>query len=774
MKRHISWRLAAYGLSLVVTAAFILITSACGSAQPLSTQPSAPDSATQPDAAVWEGTMQEALNDLAVLPAPENLSSEDFQALKRALLQALLASGVRAISAVPLSPASAVNDLTAWANEDSSAQLCWTYRNQGDYDQNSEVNISDLTAVGIHLSKTDAWPFWNAARAADGDANNEVNIADVTPIGQWLGCKVENYVIEASDTGAAPWEEVDQVAFSSGVVPDMGGLCRFSYKLESPVLDRYYRVVPVNGSNIGVAASPVQYTGELAPTYTVAGVIEEYGSPIPNIAVTLSVSDPNGYTVDPLYTGADGSYSISDLSDGITATLTPDADGLVFLPLQLGVTIEGADIDNADFTAFAPEELQADLPAEAVQNSLISFELRIVDDADTTLPNFNTIASLDSDPAGMTVVEAPEFVDGVAQASIRFEDVGQYTVSINGLGESLDGELGTTEISAATTPEIAIAKWQGGADTAISLTFDDGTTDHWERGLPMWDDYGWDVTLGILSQRFYGNDDRIPQLQQAFDAGHELANHTYTHPDLTTLTEEQRREELQFTNDFLIYWVEGLDRVDTLIYPYETFNDAVISQAQSMGFLFARSGSQGISEYAQLNDAYDPPFMHLYAWANLNMIAVSIWDSVTDWAVTTGDWLVEECHGIGTEGETGVGWSPRPEYEFRAHYDHMASYGSQLWVAPVSTVGRYIMERNAAQLTTISSGGSELSFTLTHSLDPTVFDVPVTVSVSMPATWTSATVTQAGTPLTFTASDNRDQININVMPNGGTVVVSWL
>ena len=38
-----------------------------------------------------------------------------------------------------------------------------------------------------------------------------------------------------------------------------------------------------------------------------------------------------------------------------------------------------------------------------------------------------------------------------------------------------------------------------------------------------------------MANKFIGHPERIAQLQAAFDAGHELANHTTTHPDITTI-----------------------------------------------------------------------------------------------------------------------------------------------------------------------------------------------------------------------------------------------
>lgn len=91
----------------------------------------------------------------------------------------------------------------------SAVRLSWTEQLVGDYDQNGEVNVGDITPLGQHFGDSveyDApnqhggfkrWPSgvpgdipsggppatnnWRRARI-DGDSNGEINISDVTPI----------------------------------------------------------------------------------------------------------------------------------------------------------------------------------------------------------------------------------------------------------------------------------------------------------------------------------------------------------------------------------------------------------------------------------------------------------------------------------------------------------------------------------------------------------------------------------------------------------------
>lgn len=70
----------------------------------------------------------------------------------------------------------------------------WHY---GDGDQNGEVNIADMTPIGLYFGESTA-DDWAAVRA-DYDHNTEVNIADLTQIGLYFGEGTTSYAIEGSD-----------------------------------------------------------------------------------------------------------------------------------------------------------------------------------------------------------------------------------------------------------------------------------------------------------------------------------------------------------------------------------------------------------------------------------------------------------------------------------------------------------------------------------------------------------------------------------------------
>lgn len=70
-------------------------------------------------------------------------------------------------------------------------------------------------------------------------------------------------------------------------------------------------------------------------------------------------------------------------------------------------------------------------------------------------------------------------------------------------------------------------------------------------------------------------------VQRAFEEGHRIGNHTYTHPDLTKLSEAGVREELKRTEDLIAEFL-----TDHKLYrpPYGAHNPTVDNVAREMGY----------------------------------------------------------------------------------------------------------------------------------------------------------------------------------------------
>lgn len=251
------WTNKAAGLGTGVTVVcMVLWLCSCGG--------SMSDGAGLPDGDAARSTarsmgLAEALAETEAMQAPAGVDVEEFGELQAELMRVLQEQGTeRFISSAPTSQASAVNDLMITHNPDGSADLAWTYKNQGDGDLNSEVNIADLTPMGIHLGKNGQSADWFKARNTDNDRNLEVNISDITPIGSNFLTKLEGYWLQRAVAVDSTWNPVSQIAFDTSAVNSENAQREFSFHLNVPADGNFYRVAPYEGGNIGIPSNAVQ------------------------------------------------------------------------------------------------------------------------------------------------------------------------------------------------------------------------------------------------------------------------------------------------------------------------------------------------------------------------------------------------------------------------------------------------------------------------------------------------------------------------------------
>ncbi len=104
----------------------------------------------------------------------------------------------------------------------------------------------------------------------------------------------------------------------------------------------------------------------------------------------------------------------------------------------------------------------------------------------------------------------------------------------------------------------------------LALTFDDGPSAHTERLLDLFEKHGGKGTFFVLGNMIDG---RETTLQRIFVEGHEIGNHSWSHRQLTTLSEEEITDQIMMTRA-KIYDITG---ADCLIVrpPYGSYDETV-------------------------------------------------------------------------------------------------------------------------------------------------------------------------------------------------------
>ena len=114
-------------------------------------------------------------------------------------------------------------------------------------------------------------------------------------------------------------------------------------------------------------------------------------------------------------------------------------------------------------------------------------------------------------------------------------------------------------------------------ENLCALTFDDGPSEHTPKLLDSLAEYGIPATFFLLGK----NAERHPDVVRRILAeGHEVGNHSYSHPKLTRLTPEEQQEELARTDAIL----RALGATPLFVRPpYGLYNEETERIAEGLG-----------------------------------------------------------------------------------------------------------------------------------------------------------------------------------------------
>ncbi len=260
----------------------------------------------------------------------------------------------------------------------------------------------------------------------------------------------------------------------------------------------------------------------------------------------------------------------------------------------------------------------------------------------------------------------------------------------------------------ASAQEVSVARYQGDRQCAVSLTFDDGVQEDYTLIAPHLDRYGMKATFAVNASVFGDLDDHYaPRMTQEecrklANSGHEISNHSWSHPKLTTLSDDSLRMEIA-RNDSAIEEITG-KRPVTFVYPYNAVDDRVRA-ATLEGRICNREYQFGLGQ------------------ANSHQTR----ESIQQWLRKQIDeraWGITMSHGIYTAWdsweEPWILWDLFRELAFKS---------DTIWTETMAKVGAYVAERDAIKLDVKKKKGI-ITVTPSLALDPMLFSEKLTLKVS--------------------------------------------
>lgn len=139
------------------------------------------------------------------------------------------------------------------------------------------------------------------------------------------------------------------------------------------------------------------------------------------------------------------------------------------------------------------------------------------------------------------------------------------------------------------TMDALLRSWRGGRSLPrkpVVLSFDDGYPGDWRYAMPILRRHGF---VGVLNLQI-GN--LVPRhVRQLIAAGWEIDSHTFTHPDLRTVTDEQLDREVVHSRR----WLQSVFHVPVpaFCYPFGRYDARVVAAVERAGYLLAETENQG-------------------------------------------------------------------------------------------------------------------------------------------------------------------------------------
>ena len=368
---------------------------------------------------------------LARWPDHEGFSGDGRLATVLFARRAFTPETARAVSDAPTSELSrALLDL-----DPGLMQLHWYYYHQGDYDQNGDTNISDLTPLGANFGAAGPFDFKAAISCVDGDNNALITIADITPIGANFGRRVSSYEVSYSNSNTDYPATNDGPngpgTFGAGSVPFSGAVFTAGFRKEFVYsiagLDplAFYWVRPVDETSIGTPSNMASGAGNTAPTVSLLADATSGNAPL-HVTFTANASDMDGAIV--LYEwDLDGDAIYESSGPGNTAVFDYTADGSYSAKVRV--------LDNGGLEASASQVITVVPVGANIPPTALLSAAPVLGEAPLTV-DFD--ASGSSDPDGVIAEYRFDFdgdgifdlVTGTALHSFQYTVPGTYSAEL--------------------------------------------------------------------------------------------------------------------------------------------------------------------------------------------------------------------------------------------------------------------------------------------------------------------------------------------------------
>jgi len=422
---------------------------------------------------------------------------------------------LRTVSALPTAATNTPLSFDVRDAGDGTALLTWAFQSLGDYNQDGEVGVSDLTPIGQNFNARAGDPGWETAALADGNRDGFITASDLTPVGANYQVQVTGYIVETAVAESGPFSTVgDPVLLSTGTKDPV---LEFSHNVITAIDENYYRVRAYHQSDTAKgASSPALQFNALDPgvnPVAIAAVDTNHGeAPLSCTFSAAGSSDGDGSISQYLW-DFDGDlayeYNASQQS-GSAIHVFPIAGTYT---VRLKVIDDSGRWDTDEITVYVTGPGATD-PPEAYAHAMPNqgwAPMTVYVSAYGTEDN-GTVTTLEWDFDGDGTYET-DATSAEGYASHSFTTAGTYNVSLRATDDHGNQSYDTVVVEVRDKAESSVDYWTIFDQSAVGFVKFEVQIDEWDE---MWGnieaelEIASDVTvfgemLGDCGLKFKGN-----------------------------------------------------------------------------------------------------------------------------------------------------------------------------------------------------------------------------------------------------------------------------
>ena len=302
---------------------------------------------------------------------------------------------------------------------------------------------------------------------------------------------------------------------------------------------------------------------------------------------------------------------------------------------------------------------------------------------------------------------------------------------------------------------------------AVSFTFDDGYASQLNTAIPVLDQRGVKGTFFVITGR--ETPTTWAAWRNAVAEGHEVASHTVTHRDLTTLSDGEVASELSDSQFAISQNVPG-QVCASISYPLTFSNPTVLTTAAA----YYAAGRAGWVTPNRFLNYYQAGSDQNGGWTAINFFTIAsmnadtlsdpsqfqMFDESLNFAVSRHAWMNLHFHDV------------TDAVAFAGTVDYIQSK-SVYWIDTFCNVSRYMKERLNSTVQVVTDNSSEIRLNVVMSALPATatYNFPLTLRSTVPAAWTGVNFQQGATAqlLVPVTEGSVKVVYYNAIPNGGEV-----